>query len=182
MRTRWKLLILFLIFCALSWYFVTVARDSGFRVGYSPVQPVNFSHKIHAGDNQISCQYCHFAADKGRHAGIPPTESCLNCHSKIKSNSPEIMKVKAAITSKDNVKWVRVHNLPDFAYFNHSQHVRVGKISCQACHGEVQKMDILTQEKPMNMGWCIECHRQNEIAAPKDHKNASGGDCASCHY
>ncbi len=161
---------------------VRAARKSGFREGYTPIQPIAFSHKVHAGDNQISCQYCHFAADKGRHAGIPPTALCLNCHTKIKKDSPEIAKVKEAVSSKKNIKWTRVHNLPDFAYFNHSQHVRVGNVSCQTCHGAVETMERVSQVKPMNMGWCIECHRDNKMAPPADHKSAAGGDCAKCHY
>jgi hypothetical protein len=179
---KWKLVILAFAILLMGTFAVKCARDVGFREGYAPVQPINFSHKIHAGDNAISCQYCHFAADKGRHAGIPPTELCLNCHKKIKPDAPDIKKIKAAIESKTNIKWIRVHNLPDFAYFNHSQHVRVGKVNCQSCHGPVETMTRLTQVKPMNMGWCIDCHRGNEIAPPKDHKNATGGDCARCHY
>jgi hypothetical protein len=182
MKTRWKLLIGVLLIFGVVFLLIKTARESGFREGYAPVQPINFSHKIHAGDNKISCQYCHFAADKGRHAGIPPTALCMNCHNKIKKDSVEIIKVKEAVTSKNNIKWTRVHNLPDYAYFNHSQHVRVGKVSCQTCHGKVEGMTRLTQVKPMNMGWCIDCHREKEISPPQDHKSATGGDCARCHY
>lgn len=182
MKMRFKLLYGFIAFLAIATILVIQARKSGFREGYAPIQPVRFSHKIHAGDNQMQCLYCHFAADKGRHAGIPPTGLCLNCHTKVKPNSPEIAKIKDAVKDGKSIHWVRVHNLPDFAYFNHSQHVRVGKVSCQTCHEEVEKMEVLKQAKPMNMGWCIECHRENKIAPPTDHKRASGGDCASCHY
>lgn len=174
---------LFLMFIIAS-IVITIryTRGVGFREGYAPKQPINFSHKVHAGDNQMQCMYCHFAADKGRHAGIPPTELCMNCHTKVQAKAPEIVKLKELISSGKNVKWTRVHNLPDYAYFNHSQHVKVGKISCQSCHGEVQAMAILKQEKAMNMGWCLDCHRQNNIAPPKDHKSQNGGNCASCHY
>lgn len=182
MKTRYKVLLVFLALIAGMIFFVNQARKSGFREGYAPLQPVKFSHKIHAGDNKIQCMYCHFAADKGRHAGIPPTSLCLNCHTKVKATSPEIAKVKEAVTSGKNIKWTRVHNMPDFAYFNHSQHVNVGKVSCQSCHGKVETMEILRQEKPMNMGWCIQCHRDNKLAPPQDHKRAAGGDCARCHY
>ncbi len=181
MKSKWKFLAILLLIIVGLIVVVKTAREVGFRTGYAPVQPLNFSHKIHAGDNQISCQYCHFAADKSRHAGIPPTQLCMNCHTKIKKDSPEIIKLKKAISTQENIKWIRVHNLPDFAYFNHSQHVRVGKVSCQSCHGEVEKMERVTQVKNMSMGWCIQCHRGNEIAPPKDHKSASGGDCAKCH-
>lgn len=177
-----KLMLLFVAIVSLGIYLIIEARKSGFREGYAPVQPVKFSHKIHAGTNKIDCMYCHFASDKGRHAGIPPTNLCMNCHTKVKTDSPEIKKVKEAVVTKKNIEWVRVHNLPDFAYFNHSQHVNVAKVSCQTCHGEVQTMEVLKQEKPMNMGWCIECHRDNKIAPPNDHKSQAGGDCARCHY
>lgn len=182
MKSRWTFGAVLILVIFVIAFVIKTSREVGFREGYTPIQPINFSHKIHAGTNQISCQYCHFAADKGRHAGIPPTQLCMNCHTKIKKDSPEILKIKNALITEKNIKWTRVHNLPDYAYFNHSQHVRVGKVSCQACHGEVQKMERVTQVKSMSMGWCMECHRGNEIAPPKDHKNASGGDCAKCHY
>lgn len=167
---------------ALGIYLILEARKSGFRQNYAPIQPVKFSHQVHAGANKIDCMYCHFASDKGRHAGIPPTGLCMNCHTKVLPNSPEVKKVKEAVASGKNISWVRVHNLPDFAYFNHSQHVNVGKVSCQTCHGQVEKMEVLKQEKPMNMGWCIQCHREKEISPPNDHKSQAGGDCARCHY
>lgn len=177
-----KLLLVGLLVVAAVVYLVSEARLSGFRQDYAPMQPVKFSHKVHAGDNKVDCMYCHFAADKGRHAGIPPTNLCMNCHSKIKTDSIEIQKIKTAISTGKNLEWVRVHNLPDFAYFNHSQHVNVGKVSCQTCHEDVQNMEVLRQAKPMNMGWCIQCHRDSGLAPPTDHKTAAGGNCASCHY
>jgi NAD-dependent SIR2 family protein deacetylase len=182
MKTRYKVLLILLALAAAIIFLISKARQSGFREGYAPIQPVKFSHKIHAGDNKMQCLYCHFAADKGRHAGIPPTSLCLNCHTKVKATSPEILKVKEAVSSQKNIKWIRVHNLPDFAYFNHAQHVNVGKVSCQTCHDKVETMEVLKQAKPMNMGWCIECHRENKLAPPTDHKRAAGGDCARCHY
>lgn len=157
-------------------------RMSNFNTRYEPQQPINFSHKIHAGENKIQCLYCHFAAEKGRHAGIPPTELCLNCHTKIKTDSIEIKKVQEAVKTKKQIEWIKVHHFPDFAYFNHSQHVAVGKISCQECHGPVETMTRLRQEKTLNMGWCLDCHRQKGIAPPNDHKSKAGGDCARCHY
>lgn len=177
-----KMAVLMLIVFIMGAIAVKCSRDVGSREGYAPIQPINFSHRVHAGSNLIPCQYCHFAADKGRHAGIPPTELCLNCHKKIKPDSLEVKKIQAAIDNKKNIKWIRVHNLPDFVYFNHAQHVRVAKVNCQACHGPVETMDRITQVKSMNMGWCIDCHRGNEIAPPEDHKNSTGGDCARCHY
>lgn len=167
---------------ALVLFGVNQARKVGFREGYAPVQPIAYSHKTHVGDNKLECLYCHYGADKSRHAGIPPVGLCMNCHKKVKTDSAEIKKLKDHIDTGKDVEWVRVHNLPDFAYFNHSQHVNVGNVSCQSCHGDVGNMDILKHEKPMNMGWCIECHRSNEISPPNDHKSMSGGDCAKCHY
>jgi len=178
-----KIISLFVVIFGVGAFLISQSRLSGFREGYAPIQPVKFSHKMHAGDNKIDCMYCHFAADKGRHAGIPPTGLCMNCHTKpMKANPEEVNKIKTALASGKNIEWVRVHNLPDFAYFNHSQHVRVGKVSCQSCHGNVQEMPVLKQEKMMNMGWCIQCHRDSGIAPPQDHKTAAGGNCASCHY
>ena len=175
-------LVAFIGFVALASFIITQARHLGFHQGYAPDQPVAFSHAKHAGDLDIDCQYCHFGADKGRHAGVPPTELCLNCHSKVKTGSPEIKKVQEAYDSGENIQWVKVNHFPDFAYFHHSQHVNVAGFKCQTCHGAVETMEIYKQEKKLNMGWCVNCHRDNEIAPPADHKSRSGGDCAKCHY
>ena len=197
-------LVAFLALGAFATFVVSQARHLGFNQGYAPDQPVAFSHKKHAGDLKMECQYCHFAADKGRHAGVPPTELCLNCHKQVKTNSPEIKKLANAVDSGENIQWVKVNHFPDFAYFNHAQHVNVAGVKCQTCHGEVQEMEILKQEKKLAMGWCIQCHRDNGIAPPKDHAEAvkaykdtqegypsgaslrkdhrAGGDCAKCHY
>ena len=188
----------------LSAFVVMQARSIGFNQGYAPDQPVAFSHKKHAGELEIDCQYCHFAADKGRHAAIPPTELCLNCHAKVKTNSPEIKKLKNAVESGENIQWVKVNHYPDFAYFNHAQHVNVAGFKCQQCHGDVEKMDIYYQKETLGMGWCIECHRGNGIMPPDDHAEivqkykqtqegypsgaglyegrGAGGDCSKCHY
>ena len=172
-------------------------RKLGLTEGYAPKQPINYSHKVHAGINQIQCKYCHFAASKGRHAGIPPVEMCLNCHDHIKTkivkkasegspevraDSDEIATIRKAVKENRPIKWVKVHMLPDHVYFNHSQHVEVAKLKCQACHGTVEALDIMKQEYPISMGWCIDCHRRNEIAPPDGHKSQAGGDCSKCHY
>lgn len=167
---------------ALSVFVVVQARHIGFNQGYAPDQPVKFSHKLHAGDLKMDCQYCHFGADRSRHAGVPPTELCLNCHKHVKKNSPEIRKIQEAVDSGENIQWVKVNHFPDFAYFNHSQHVNVAGLKCQKCHGEVEKMEIYHQEEKLAMGWCINCHRENKIAPPEDHTTAQGGNCAACHY
>lgn len=182
MKKLFGAVIALIAFGAFGAFIVTQARHLGFNQGYQPDQPIAFSHAKHAGDLKMDCKYCHFGADKGRHAGVPPTELCLNCHSKVKTNSPEIKKIQKAVDSGENINWVKVNHFPDFAYFNHSQHVNVAGFACQECHGDVQDMTIVKQEKKLNMGWCIECHRGNEIAPPEDHKRASGGDCAKCHY
>ncbi|MCB0404945.1 MAG: cytochrome c3 family protein [Bdellovibrionales bacterium] len=157
------------------------ARQMGNTQGYEPDQPINFSHKVHAGENKISCRYCHYGAERGRHAGIPPTQLCLNCHSEIKKDSPEIAKIKEALDNKDPIEWIRIHQLPDFSYFNHSQHVTAG-VSCQQCHGPVESMTRMRQHAPLTMGWCLECHRAQGLAPPHDQRTMAGGDCNKCHY
>lgn len=159
-----------------------IGRQVNFNVDYRPSQPIAFSHKVHAGDNDIQCIYCHYGAEKGRHAAIPPVELCMNCHKQIKKDSSEVAKINDYISRQTPIPWVKVHHFPDFAYFNHSQHVAVGKVSCQECHGEVEKMGRVKQSSIFNMGQCLDCHRKNEIAPPNDHKSKAGGDCARCHY
>ena len=158
------------------------ARKVALNQGYAPKQPIKYSHKVHAGEIQIPCLYCHFAARRGRHAGIPPMELCMNCHSQVKKDSDEIKKLTKALKENKPVKWIKVHHLPDFAYFNHSQHVEVAKLDCQKCHGPVETMEVLRQENSLSMGWCMDCHRRNDIAPPRDHKSRAGGDCSKCHY
>jgi len=157
------------------------AQRVGNNQGYEPDQPIPFSHKIHAGENRIDCRYCHFASERGRHAGIPPTQVCMNCHEQVKKDAPDIVKLREAIAEKKPVRWVRVHQLAAFAYFNHSEHVR-GGVSCQKCHGPVESMTRMKQFSPLTMGWCLDCHRKSGTAPPHDKKTAAGGDCARCHY
>ncbi|MDQ3190775.1 MAG: c-type cytochrome [Bacteroidota bacterium] len=151
--------------------------DIGVYQGYAPEQPIKFSHRIHAGDNAIACVYCHSAAEESRHAGIPSANVCMNCHKGIEvgteTGSEEIAKIYKALdydpatltygTNTTPIKWIRVHNLPDLAYFNHSQHVNVAGLECQTCHGPVEKMEIVEQHAPLTMGWCINCHRDTEV-------------------
>lgn len=147
--------------------------------GYKPEQPIKFSHKIHAGDNEIACQYCHNTVEKSRHASIPSVNVCMNCHKGISEGSvtgkTEIAKIYAAAgfdpssgkydESKANpLKWIKVHNLPDHVYFSHQQHVVVGKQDCANCHGDVKSMTVVEQKSPLTMKWCIECHRRTEVA------------------
>ena len=188
--------------------------------GYKPEQPIKFSHKIHAGDNEIACQYCHNTVEKSRHAGIPSVNVCMNCHKGIQegptTGKTEIAKIHAAAgfnpstnkydESKSNpLKWIKVYNLPDHVYFNHSQHVVVGKQECATCHGDVKNMTLAEQKNPLTMKWCIDCHRQTEVAMEGNpyyerlHKafkekykgqydvkftvdKIGGLECAKCHY
>ena len=155
----------------------------GVDQGYMPVQPIHYSHKIHAGANQIECKYCHSSARVSKHSGIPSLNVCMNCHRNIaeyngeedleKFYDGEIQKLYDAVgwddvdqkyTGKTKpVKWVRIHNLPDFAYFNHSQHVTVAGLECQTCHGPVEEMEVMYQFSPLTMGWCINCHRETNV-------------------
>jgi len=164
----------------------------GIHEGYSPEQPIAFPHKVHAGDNKIPCLYCHYAARTSRHAGIPPASVCMNCHIMLEKQTAAIEKLKEAVQQQRPIVWVKVHNLPDFVYFNHSEHVLSG-VACQRCHGPVQSMDRMTQVAPLTMGWCLQCHREHadirtgefqRAALSLSHKQKpmAGLDCDSCHY
>jgi len=199
----------------------------GIDQGYMPVQPIHYSHKIHSGANQIECKYCHSSARASKHSGIPSLNVCMNCHKNIAEYNgeedldngytkefytKEIKKLYAAVGwDEDNqvytgksqpVKWVRIHNLPDFVYFNHAQHVQVGGIECQTCHGPVQEMEVMYQHSSLTMGWCINCHRETNLKVEdneyyaKIHEQLSkkygvekltvaqmgGLECGKCHY
>jgi nitrate reductase gamma subunit len=164
-------------------------RRVGVSQGYAPAQPIAFSHRIHAGDYHVPCLYCHFAAERSRHAGIPPSGVCMNCHSQIRVASAEVSKLREAVAQGRAISWVKVHNLPDFVYFNHSQHV-IGGIACQRCHGPVETMDRIRQVAPLTMGWCLDCHRQEGVVPPSwrsatartAHAATGGMDCSKCHY
>jgi cytochrome c2 len=178
----------------------------GVQQGYAPAQPIAFSHALHAGQYEIACQYCHTGVEIGKSANIPSANICMNCHTHIQNVggkegiSPEIQKIYNAVDNNQPIEWVRVHNLPDLAYFNHAQHVAVGGIECQTCHGPIQEMEVVGQHSSLTMGWCIDCHRQTEIATEgnsyydklvqlhstsKDAlkvKDIGGLECAKCHY
>ena len=174
----------------------------GVQQGYAPRQPIAFSHKLHAGQYQIDCQYCHTGVRKSKSASIPSANICMNCHGQIKTESPEIQKIYTAIEKNRPIEWVRVHNLPDLAYFNHSQHVEVGDIECQTCHGPIEEMEVVQQHARLTMGWCIDCHQTTAINAkdnayydnlvkihqqenakePLRVKDIGGLECSKCHY
>jgi len=204
----------------------------GVDQGYAPVQPIHYSHRIHAGENAIDCKYCHSSARVSKHSGIPSLNICMNCHKSIgevagpeagelssvtddyskEFYDKEIQKLYKAVGwdeatqsytgETQPVEWVRIHNLPDFAYFNHSQHVSVAGIECQKCHGPVEEMEIMYQYAPLTMGWCINCHRETNVKIEgnpyyeKIHAELSkkygvekltaaqmgGLECGKCHY
>ena len=190
----------------------------GVTTNYQPEQPIAFSHKIHAGDNGIDCNYCHVSARKSKHSSIPSANVCMNCHASIVEGSiagtTELQKIYDAVGydpdsrtyiegyEQKPIEWVRIHNLPDLSYFNHSQHVTVGQLECQECHGTIEEMDVVKQHSELTMGWCIECHRETEVkmegndyytsmhekmkekyAGEKITVDKIGGlECGKCHY
>lgn len=127
-------------------------------VGYEPVQPVPYSHKLHAGNLGLDCRYCHSSVEVSSYAAIPPTETCMNCHARVKPQSEVLQPVRDSYATGQPIPWVRIHRLPDYVYFNHQAHVGAG-VSCVSCHGRVDQMAEVRQVKPLSMAWCLECHR-----------------------
>ncbi|WP_240432910.1 c-type cytochrome [Taibaiella koreensis] len=225
-----------ILMCLAGYWIVNGAVNTGRQQNYMPKQPIFYSHKVHAGVNQINCLYCHAGAEKSRQAMIPSTNVCMNCHKQISeytgeeklvtyegkevNGTEEIHKLYKAAgwdaekkqyirDAAGNIKatpieWIKIHNLPDHVYFNHSQHVAVGKVQCQSCHGAIQEMDEVHQASDLSMGWCINCHRQtavqfkendyysifqkyhDEIKSGKREKvteaELGGTECQKCHY
>ncbi len=130
-------------------------------VGYAPEQPVPFSHRLHAGDLGLDCRYCHNTVEDSAHAAVPPTHTCMNCHTNIRNDSALLAPIRESYETGKPVEWNRVHDLPDYAYFNHSAHVTRG-IGCASCHGRIDTMEVVTQQEPLSMGWCLDCHREPE--------------------
>ena len=127
-------------------------------VGYRPEQPVPYSHKLHAGDLGLDCRYCHNTVERSAMAAIPPTSTCMNCHDLVKTESARLEKVRESDKTGMPIEWIRVHQLPDFAYFNHSAHLAAG-VGCASCHGRIDQMVVVEMEKPLSMAWCLDCHR-----------------------
>ncbi len=130
-------------------------------VGYAPEQPVPYSHALHVGQLGIDCRYCHNTVENAAHAAIPPTQTCMNCHSMVRKNSEKLIPVLTSYATGMPVEWIRVHDVPDYVYFNHSAHVRRG-IGCVSCHGRIDTMEVVYQAEPLSMGWCLDCHRNPE--------------------
>lgn len=194
---------LVIVAAALGWLTLT-ARGVGLHQGYAPAQPVAFSHKLHAGQYGINCQYCHTGVEKSKSAHIPGANICMNCHNYIEEGpqygTAEIGKVRAAYEENRRIEWVRIHNLPDLVYFNHSQHVKVAGLECQECHGPVEEMEVVYQFSDLSMGWCINCHREKQVDVEnndyylKVHNeyvgkeeavsvaDLGGLECSKCHY
>ena len=173
----------------------------GIQQNYQPTQPIAFSHKIHAGQYEIDCNYCHTGVRNAKSANIPSVNICMNCHNAIETDKPEIQKIFTAYEENTPIEWIRVHNLPDLSYFNHSQHVEIGGLECETCHGPIKEMDVVYQYSELTMGWCINCHRESEINSKgneyydklvalhgKNSKNplkvqdVGGLECSKCHY
>lgn len=148
------------------------ALHGAFFSDRTPVQPIEFSHRIHAGDNQIPCMYCHVQAEQSRVASVPPVSKCMGCHKSIAKDRPEIVKLAEYWERKEPIPWIKVYDVPDFVHFTHKRHIRAG-VMCQTCHGEVQDMDRVTRVSDLGMKWCVDCHTTREV----EH----GRDCWTCH-
>ncbi|MCA9673779.1 MAG: cytochrome c3 family protein [Kofleriaceae bacterium] len=135
-----------------------VSDGKAIRIGYQPDQPVPYSHALHAGELGIDCRYCHSTVERAAKAAIPPAATCMNCHASVRPESPLLLPVREAFAGVAPVRWVRVHDLPDYVYFNHSAHVTRG-VGCEQCHGRIDRMVKVSQEAPLTMGWCLDCHR-----------------------
>jgi hypothetical protein len=178
---------MFTLICgaALAYY----GTDSHLAVGYSPIQPVEFSHKLHAGDLGLDCRFCHYTVEQSAFAAVPDTQICMNCHSKVRTDSVKLLPVRATYAENRPIPWVRVHKLPDFVYFDHSAHLAAG-VGCSWCHGRVDQMVRVEQVSSLSMGWCLDCHRDPEpclrdvSASPNRSSNRrldAPTHCSGCH-
>ena len=210
-KLKWKFIPVIIFIGAFGWQAKMIATDAmrlGRQQNYAPDQPVKFSHKVHVGENGLDCKYCHTTVERGKSAGIPATNLCMNCHIIIRegthSGKFEIAKIVNAVENGKPLEWIRIHNLPEHVFFNHSVHVGSGKIDCVQCHGEVKEMDIMKQQNDLSMGWCINCHRETQVNFVENpyyehytklHDDLKAGlidtitaeqiganDCSRCHY
>lgn len=145
----------------------------GYNKDYQPDQPIPFSHKQHAGDYKIDCKYCHVGTEVSRHASVPSLNICMNCHLVVKVDSPHIQRLTEAYNTGKSIAWEKVHLLPDHVKFNHAPHIKAGK-DCTTCHGPVETMEKVRQHSSLSMGWCVNCHREEQPKAPLN--------CSTCHY
>lgn len=200
-------LVLFIGLAVHGQFAVVEAQRLGRTKDYAPSQPIKFSHLIHAQENQIDCEYCHYISDYSQSGGIPSNNVCLNCHSVVRngtnSGAFEINKIHAAEESGKPVEWIRVHDLPDHSFFSHAQHVNAGQLDCTECHGDVENMHIVQQQETLAMGWCLSCHRENAVNFDNPYydmydelhakirageidsvvaADLGGEDCMTCHY
>lgn len=161
------------------WYFFSPKWTD---VGYSPKQPVAFSHQLHAGQMGMDCRYCHSTVERAAFASIPPTETCMGCHSMVQAKSPRLQLVRDSYQSGKPIEWVKVHMLPEHAHFNHSAHVTAG-VNCVSCHGRIDQMKVVGQAQPLSMGWCLDCHR-NPLPnlVPKNQVTNLAFDAAKAGY
>lgn len=158
-----------------------ISREERDGIGYAPEQPIDFSHRLHAGEMEIDCEYCHIGVTEGRHAIVPSTNTCMNCHSIAKKDSPEIKKLTEYYNEGKPIPWKRIHKVPEYAYFNHSVHVNTG-IECETCHGDVSKMDKVEQVRGFTMNNCLDCHRNPHENMPYlENVNNGPENCAACH-
>ena len=208
-RPQWIAVIILLL---VAGYQVKIMAHEAVAIGrsknYSPLQPIKFSHMVHVTGNRIDCRYCHSFAEYSKTAGIPSANVCLNCHMVVRegphSGKFEINKIHYAVDHNQPINWIKVHNLPDYVFFSHEQHVTVGKVQCAECHGDVAHMDVIRQVKDLSMGWCINCHREKQVQfysnefykkyealhkAIKEGKidkvtveKIGGTECMKCHY
>lgn len=163
---------------ALTFFASRAERDG---VGYSPDQPILFSHKLHAGDMKIDCQYCHIGVEKSRHAVVPAVATCMNCHTVARKDRPQIIMLTEYFNENKPLQWKRIHKVPDYAYFNHSVHVNKG-IDCVSCHGEIRQMEKVGQMQSFTMNSCISCHRNSHERLPYLENVKIGPDnCWACH-
>lgn len=211
-KIKYKIIHLVLIFGSLFFITKIIVLDAialGRQKTYQPLQPVKFSHKVHAGINRTECLYCHHTAEYGKSAGIPSLNVCWNCHAIVRegtnSGKFEINKIVLAYEQTGKpFQWIRIHNLPDHVFFSHAQHVGSGKLDCEECHGTVEEMDVIYQNSDLSMGWCLDCHRTHKVQFMENEyytiykeyhekikagemdsvlvENIGGTDCQRCHY
>jgi len=201
---RNKLILLAVIFLAILSFFVgyklweITPGDTVEDPGYAPTQPIPYSHKLHAGEMKIPCEFCHTAARRSQVAGVPPVSTCMGCHKFVAVDKPAIRWLKSKHDKNEPVEWIRVHDLPDFVRWSHQPHIIAG-VACEDCHGSVESMDVVAQHKTLKMNWCVECHNKKvpdkaclklnqnvDISSNRDKvcspKNQASIACLACHY